>query len=105
MSPWSDVGRYGAPHRMISAVMAFGLIFQQVVFPALARNVRTSPDAGRRLLDFAVRVLVTGFLPIACGSALLAEPLVRFLLPADYHGSALLLGLGIWRAPVLSLAV
>jgi O-antigen/teichoic acid export membrane protein len=104
MSPWSDVGRYGAPHRMISAVMAFGIIFQQVVFPSLSRIGRTSTEAGKRLLDFAVRVLVTGFLPVAVGGALLADPLVRFLLPPEYHGSALLLGLGIWRAPLLSLA-
>ena len=33
MSQWADVGRYGAPHRMITAVLTFGLIFQQVVFP------------------------------------------------------------------------
>ena len=104
MSQWSDVGRYGAPHRMVSAVMAFGMIFQQVVFPALSRNWRASTDAGRRLLDFAVRVLVSGFIPIAVGGTLLSEPLVRFLLPPEYHHAGLLLAVGIWKAPVLSLA-
>jgi O-antigen/teichoic acid export membrane protein len=104
VSQWADVGRYGAPLRMISAVMAFGMITQQVVFPALSRNWRTSPEAGRRLLDFAVRVLVTGFLPIAVGGALLAEPLVQFLLPSAFHESGILLAIGIWRAPLLSLA-
>ena len=104
LSHWSDVGRYGAPHRMITAVMAFGMIFQQVVFPALSRNWRASPDSGRRLLDFAVRVLVTGFIPVAVGGTLLAEPLVGFLLPAEYHQAGLLLAVGIWKAPLLSLA-
>ena len=57
MSQWADVGRYGAPHRMVSAVMAFGMIFQQVVFPALARNWRASPKD-------AWSVLASGF----CGA-------------------------------------
>jgi O-antigen/teichoic acid export membrane protein len=104
LTPWSEVGQYGASHRLVAAVMAFGLIFQQVIFPALSRSWRTSPEACRRLLDLSVRVLVTGFLPVAVGGSLLAEPLVRLLLPADYPHSAVLLAVGIWRAPVLSLA-
>jgi len=104
MSRWSDVGRYGAPHRMVSAVMAFGMIFQQVVFPALSRNWRVSPDAVRRLLDFAVRVLVSGFVPVAVGATLLSGPLVAFLLPPEYRGSGLLLAVGVWKAPLLCLA-
>jgi O-antigen/teichoic acid export membrane protein len=103
-SPWSEVGEYGASHRLIAAVMAFALIFQQVIFPALSRGWRHSADACRRLMDFAVRVLVTGSLPVAVGGTLLAEPLVRFLLPEDYQSSGLLLAVGIWRAPVLGLA-
>ena len=104
MSQWSDVGRYGAPHRMISAVMAFGMIFQQVVFPALSRNWRASPDAGRRLLDFAVRVLVSGFIPVAVGGTLLAEPLVGSCSRRSIRHAGLLLAVGIWKAPLLSLA-
>jgi len=104
MSQWSEVGRYSAPLRISAAVMAFGLIFQQVLFPSLARSWRASPETGRRLLDAAVRVLVTGFVPIAVGGSVLAEPLVRFLLPAEFHQSGLILALGIWRAPLLCLA-
>jgi O-antigen/teichoic acid export membrane protein len=85
--------------------MAFGLIWQQVVFPSLSRSWLESAGEGRRVLDFAVRVLVTGFIPVAVGGTVLREPLTRFLLPAEYHETAgLLLAVGIWRAPVLSLA-
>jgi O-antigen/teichoic acid export membrane protein len=104
MSQWSDVGRYGAPHRMVSAVMAFGMIFQQVVFPALARNWRASPDSVRRLVDFAVRVLVSGFVPVAVGGTLLSEPLARLLFPPSFDNAGLLLAVAIWKAPLLSLA-
>ncbi len=103
LNPWEDVGLYSAPLRIITAVMGFGLIFQQVVFPALSRSLRSSPEAGRKLLDLAVRVLVTAFLPIAIGGSLLAGPIVRFLF-SSADGSAVLLALGIWRAPLLGLA-
>jgi O-antigen/teichoic acid export membrane protein len=49
-------------------------------------------------------VLTLVLVPIAVGGALLAIPLVRFLLPGDYAGASLLLALGIWRAPLLTLA-
>jgi O-antigen/teichoic acid export membrane protein len=104
LTEWADVGRYGAPHRMVSALMAFGLIFQQVVFPTLAKSWRRSNETGRQLLDVAVRVLMIGYIPIAVGGVVLAAPLVKFFYSSDYHGSAALLALGIWRAPLLSLA-
>jgi O-antigen/teichoic acid export membrane protein len=105
VSQWSEVGDYGAALRIVSAIMAFGLIWQQVVFPSLSRSWLSSAGEGRRVLDFAVRVLVTGFIPVAVGGTVLREPLTRFLLPEEYHGTAgVLLAVGIWRAPVLSLA-
>jgi O-antigen/teichoic acid export membrane protein len=52
----------------------------------------------------SVRVLLSGFVPIAVGGMVLAEPLVRFLFPPEYQHSGLLFALGIWRAPILSLA-
>ena len=40
---WEQVGLYGAPHRMVTAALTFGMIFQQVVFPSLARSWRDTP--------------------------------------------------------------
>ena len=104
LSGWRDIGRYSAPHRMVTAVLTFGLIFQQVVFPSLARSWRSTPEAGRRALDALVRVLMLALVPLAVGASTLATPLVRTLLRADYEGSGVLLALLIWRAPLLSLA-
>jgi O-antigen/teichoic acid export membrane protein len=104
LTEWTNVGRYGAPHRMVSALTAFGLIFQQVVFPALSKSWRRSGETGRQLLDVAVRVLMIGYVPIAVGGMVLSGSLVRFLLPTEYQDSAPLLAIGIWRAPLLSLA-
>jgi O-antigen/teichoic acid export membrane protein len=102
-SQWDDVGRYGAPHQMITAVLTFGLIFQQVVFPTLARSWRKTAASGRHALNALVQVLVAGLIPVAVGGTILAGPLVRFL-PEKYAGAGFLLALGIWKAPLLNLA-
>jgi O-antigen/teichoic acid export membrane protein len=104
LTSWSEVGRYGAPHRMIAAILTFGSIFQQVAFPTLARSWRQAPGQGRETLDMLVKVLMLAFIPVAVGGAVLSESLVRMLLPKEYEGAGLLLALGIWRAPLLPLA-
>ena len=101
---WEAVGLYGAPHRMVTAALTFGMIFQQVVFPTLARSWRDTPNAGKRALDALVRVLTLGLVPLAVGATILSGPLVRFLLPESYEGAGVLLAVGIWRAPLLTLA-
>ena len=88
---------------MITAVLTFGLIFQQVVFPTLARSWRKTAASGRHALNALVQVLVAGLIPVAVGGTILAGPLVRFL-PEKYAGASLLLALGIWKAPLLNLA-
>ena len=103
LRPWGDVGLYGAPHRMIAAALTFGMIFQQVVFPMLARSWRASPLEARRALDALIRVLAIGMIPLAVGTTILADLLVAAILPASYAGGGWLLALGIWRAPLLTL--
>lgn len=104
MSGWSEVGLYSAPHRMVTAALTFGLIFQQVVFPSLARSWRDRPEEGRRRLDGLVTVLVMGFWPLAVGATVLSGPLVELLFQPGYAEAGPLLALGVWRAPLLSLA-
>jgi O-antigen/teichoic acid export membrane protein len=104
MSEWEDVGLYAAPHRMVTAVLTFGLIFQQVVFPTLARSWRGTPVAGRSALESLVRILMAALVPLAVGATVLAGPLVHYLFTDDYAGASMVLALGIWRAPLLTVA-
>ncbi len=101
---WSQIGLFSAPHRMVTAILTFGLIFQQVVFPTLARSWRETPAEGRKALNALIRVLALAMLPVAIGTTLLADPLVKLLFPAEYESAGLLLALGVWRAPLLTLA-
>jgi O-antigen/teichoic acid export membrane protein len=104
MSSWGDIGRYGAPHRLSTALLTFGLILQQAAFPTLARLWRQTACAGREALDSLVEVLVTGLVPVAVGCTVLADSLVHLFLNTDYAGAGFLLAVGIWRAPLLILA-
>jgi hypothetical protein len=57
LSSWGDVGLYGAPYRMVTALLTFGLILQQAAFPTLSRLWREKAGAGvgaggRGLHDF-----------------------------------------------------
>jgi O-antigen/teichoic acid export membrane protein len=104
LNPWAEVGRYGAPHRMVTALLTFGLILQQAAFPTLSRLWRQHARAGREALDSLVEVLMTGLVPVAVGCTLLADRLVHLVLPDAYAGAGILLALGIWRAPLLILA-
>jgi O-antigen/teichoic acid export membrane protein len=104
MSRWSDVGLYSASHRMVTAVLTIGLIFQQVVFPALARTWRDSPVASRQALDQLVRIMILGMLPLAVGASTLSGPLVHALFEPAYSEAGPLLALLIWRVPLLLLA-
>jgi O-antigen/teichoic acid export membrane protein len=104
LSTWSEVGRYGAPHRMVTAFLTFGLILQQAAFPTLSRLWRQTAGSGRQALDSLVEVLMTGLVPVAVGCTILSDNLVHLVLPAGYAGAGFLLALGIWRAPLLILA-
>ncbi|MFO0911293.1 MAG: oligosaccharide flippase family protein, partial [Isosphaeraceae bacterium] len=104
LTSWSDVGRYSAPQRMVAALMAFGLIVQQVLLPSMARNWRRSEESGRQVFEFAVRLLMLVFIPIAVGGTVLAEPLSQRLFPSSFSDAGRLLAIGVWRAPLLSLA-
>ncbi len=104
MSQYAAVGLYSAPHRMVTAVLTFGLIFQQVVFPSLARSWRETPEASRQALNSLVKILTMILVPLAVGTTTLAGPIVRLFLAEDYAEASTLLAIGIWRAPLLTLA-
>lgn len=47
---------------------------------------------------------MAALIPLSVGVTLLAEPLVGLLGSPDYEGAGLLLAVGIWRAPLLTIA-
>ncbi len=104
LSGWADLGFYCAPHRIVTAALTFGIIFRQVVFPSLARTWRSSASEGREAFNGMVRALMIGLVPIAVGATALADPLIALLLGDQFEGAGLLLALGCWRIPILTLA-
>ena len=104
LSAWSDVGRYGAPHRMVTALLTFGLILQQAAFPdpvaVVAADGRRRPRGPR----FAGRGADDGAGAGGGGLHGAGRSAGPPVFPADYAGAGFLLALGIWRAPLLILA-
>jgi O-antigen/teichoic acid export membrane protein len=104
MTDPADYGCYSATYRLIAVFLTFSLIFQQVMFPLLARSWRQSAVAGRATLNGLIQILTMGLIPVAVGAAVLSAPLIHFLLPHASARAGLLLAVGIWRAPLLTLA-
>ena len=104
LTSWADVGRYSGAHRMVSALMAFGLIFQQVALPSLSRGMEAVSGVGAEIARPG-GPCAPPELPADGGrGTVLAGPIVRMLLPSEYQDMSVLLAIGIWRAPLLSLA-
>lgn len=101
---WSMVGLYGAPHRIVTAAVTFGLIFQQVLLPHLVRS--TSGDIGKRtdnvgrIVTLALIVMVPGSLLIS----LISPFVIETLFSTEFDDAWPLLAIGIWRVPLLAVS-
>jgi O-antigen/teichoic acid export membrane protein len=99
---WNMVGLYGAPHRIITAAVTFGLIFQQVLLPHLIRSgtiqSNNSSQAIRRITRMALLVLVPATLLISISG----KWLIQLLFTEEFQSAWPLLTIGIWRVPLLA---
>lgn len=97
--PETEVGLYRGAVLLVSLFPILAETFSNAIFPRMARHLG-QPDAARRELEFALRLLLAVSVPAAVGGALLAEPLMVWLGGADYAASALPF---LFLAPVLPL--
>ena len=101
---WSMVGLYGAPHRIVTAAVTFGLIFQQVLLPHLVRS--TAVQAGQRtrnvgrIVGLALMVMVPG----ALLTSLISRFVIETLFSTEFDAAWPLLAIGIWRVPLLAVS-
>lgn len=99
---WSLVGLYGAPHRIISAALTFGLIFQQILLPHLVRSgssTRQNPADIRRITIFAMTVILPMTLVISLSGRLVIDTLFSL----EFDRAWPLLAIGVWRVPLLAI--
>ena len=101
---WSMVGLYGAPHRLVTAAVTFGLIFQQVLLPHLVRS--WSPADGNRSASIAriVRLALSAIVPCTLFVSLASRYLIDLLFSMEFDEAWPLLAIGIWRVPLLAVS-
>lgn len=99
------LGWYGMAYKFIDGLTVLPTNVTLALFPMLSRLAVASPaqgvDAGlRRTTQLALKVLLGLAFPIAVGTTLLAEPIIRILAGADYlPHSATALQILIWFLP------
>ena len=85
-----EVGLYVASYRMMAIAMSFAPILGQVFFPLLSEATGQDHENEQRYLGWLGQASVGLAVPIATGGFMLAEPLTRFVLGAQYIGTATL---------------
>jgi O-antigen/teichoic acid export membrane protein len=103
----TEVGLYVASYRMMTIAISFAAILGQVFFPLLSETAGQDHEHQneQRYLGWLWQASIGLALPIATGGFILAEPLTRFVLGAQYAGTAVLfrwLMLTIIASPVAS---
>ncbi len=100
---WGQVGLYGAPHRIISAALTFGLIFQQILLPHLVRSgtshSRQNPIAIRRITLYAMAAIM----PMTLVISLCGRMVIDTLFTLEFDHAWPLLTIGVWRVPLLAI--
>jgi O-antigen/teichoic acid export membrane protein len=85
-----ELGLYVASYSMMAISMSFVVILGQVFFPLLSQTIGRDHESEQRYLGWLGQASVGLALPIATGGFILAEPLTRFVLGAQYAGTAIL---------------
>jgi O-antigen/teichoic acid export membrane protein len=85
-----ELGLYVASYSMMAISMSFAMILGQVFFPLLSQATGQDRENEQRYLGWLWQVSIGLALPIATGGFILAEPLTRFALGAQYNGTATL---------------
>jgi O-antigen/teichoic acid export membrane protein len=85
-----EVGLYVASYRMMAIAISFAPILGQVFFPLLSETTGQDHENEQRYLGWLGQASVGLAVPIATGGFILAEPLTRFVLGAQYIGTATL---------------
>jgi O-antigen/teichoic acid export membrane protein len=86
----TEVGLYVASYRMMWIAMSFAPILGQVFFPLLSETTGQDHENEQRYLGWLGQASLGLALPIATGGFILAAPLTRFVLGAQYTGTATL---------------
>ena len=99
----AEVGWYNVAYNLIFALYSLLWGFNATLVPSLSRHSSHDPSGATRLFLRAVRFMWLAVLPIAVGTALLADRIIIFFYGVAYAPAGPALRALIWVLPVLTL--
>lgn len=101
----SVVGLYGAPYRLLEALIAFPAIFMGLVSPHLSRAwSENNLESFQRIFQKAFDTLALFVWPLFFGSVVLARPIMNLIAGAEFAASAPILRILMLATGVIFLA-
>jgi O-antigen/teichoic acid export membrane protein len=97
----AETGYYNAAYNLVFSAVVISNVLNTALYPSLTRQAATEPAALPGIYQRMLRYLLMLALPIAVGTCLLADQIVRFLFSSSYAPSAAVLRLIIWVTPLM----
>lgn len=86
--PSADVGIYNLPYKILEVVVFLSIIFVGIVFPILAKNIKTDFEKFKKVFRLSHDALIIAAIPIVFGGLILAEPIMLLLGGSEFYASA-----------------
>ena len=99
----AETGRFAAAFKLIEALSLLMASVRLALFPVLSRTFQDAPASGARLWEESSRYLLLVTVPLACGMAMLATPIVQLFYGAPYTGAGIVLAIMALGFPLLCL--
>lgn len=100
----AETAWFGASHRVVIALSAFGFLYHFNLYPVLNRRLAGSPDEGSELLRASFRVVAWGSVGGALLLTLLAEPLLTLAFGGKFDAAVPTFRVLVWFLPVTLLS-
>src|SRR5579859_770743 len=97
----AETGWYNAAYNLVFSAAVLSNVFNTALYPSLAREAMTAPDKLPPVVERGLRYLMLVALPIAVGTAVLADQLVTFLFKSGFEPAAPILQIIIWTVPLM----
>lgn len=98
-----EVGWFGAAHRIVFALNAFGWLYLFNLLPSIARHSGGKPEGLRRLMQTSIKVTAWSAIFVGSIGTALAAPLVSLVYGPQYSEASRILQVMIWLIAITML--
>jgi len=95
------VGYYNAAYKIVLALLVFGSLFIETIFPLISRFYKDSKEKLKILLNISEKTYISIAIPIGVGGTILAGQLVMFIFGEGYSEATTALRILIWTVVIV----